>query len=131
MKRHLKFPNAVVLNTVGRRKMQMSAKERERAQTHIHKSTQKSAKARQNCKQPGLKQPGGIPRSKVRNNQAKWELPKARESQKGKELSAPKIAVIFAICDCDAHRGPQKSIAISEKTKKLLLRWKVASDLRF
>ena len=24
------------------------------------------------------------------------------------------IAAIFAICDCDAHRGPQKSLAISE-----------------
>ena len=24
-----------------------------------------------------------------------------------------KIAAIFAICDCDAHRGPQKSLAIS------------------
>ena len=27
---------------------------------------------------------------------------------------AHEIAVIFAICDCDAHRGPQKSLAISE-----------------
>ena len=24
------------------------------------------------------------------------------------------IAAIFAICDCDAHRAPQKSLAISE-----------------
>ena len=38
----------------------------------------------------------------------------------------------FAICDCDAHRGPQKSLAISETSHcDLRVRWKVASDLRF
>ena len=42
------------------------------------------------------------------------------------------IAAIFAICDCDAHRGPQKSLAISETLHcDLRMRWKVASDLRF
>ena len=41
-------------------------------------------------------------------------------------------AAIFAICDCDAHRGPQKSLAISETLHcDLRVRWKVASDLRF
>ena len=35
-------------------------------------------------------------------------------------------------CDCDAHRRPQKSLAISESLHcDLRLRWKVASDLRF
>ena len=41
------------------------------------------------------------------------------------------IAAIFAICDCDAHRGPQKSLAISETLHcDVRVRWKVASDLR-
>ena len=39
------------------------------------------------------------------------------------------IAAIFAICDCDAHRGPPKSLAIAEKDKAVLhcnlrSRWK-------
>ena len=38
------------------------------------------------------------------------------------------IAAIFAIRDGDAHRGPQKSLAISETLHCV---WKVASDLRF
>ena len=42
----LQFPNAVVLNAVGRRNTQTRAKERKRAFP------------RKNCKQPGLKQPG-------------------------------------------------------------------------
>ena len=38
--------------------------------------------------------------------------------------------------DCDAHREPQKSLAISEKYKAmphwdLRVRWKIASELRF
>ena len=46
------------------------------------------------------------------------------------------IAAIFAICDCDAHRGPLKSLAISETRRnstalRLRGRWKVSSDLRF
>ena len=42
------------------------------------------------------------------------------------------MAAIFAICDCDAHRGPQKSLAISRTLHcDLRVRWKVASDLRF
>ena len=40
--------------------------------------------------------------------------------------------MIFAICDCDAPRGPQKSPAISDSLHcDLRVRWKVASDLRF
>ena len=46
--------------------------------------------------------------------------------------------MIFAICDCDAHRGPQKSRDFRDKRKQcriaiyhLRVRWKVASDLRF
>ena len=36
------------------------------------------------------------------------------------------------ICDCDAHRGPQKSLAISKTLHcDVGVRWKVASDLRF
>ena len=36
------------------------------------------------------------------------------------------------ICDCDAHRRPQKSLAISETLHcNLRVPWKVASDLRF
>ena len=48
-------------------------------------------------------------------------------------LSAPKSQVFFfAICDCDAHWGPQKSLATSETLHcDLGVRWKVASDLRF
>ena len=39
---------------------------------------------------------------------------------------------VFAICDCDAHRGSQKSPAISETLHcDLGVRWKFASDLRF
>ena len=40
-------------------------------------------------------------------------------------------------CDCDAHRGPQKSLAISETRDSndmhcdLRVRWTVDSDLRF
>ena len=46
------------------------------------------------------------------------------------------IAAIFAICDCDAHRGPQKSQRFPRQEKAMLhcdlrVRWKVASDLRF
>ena len=42
------------------------------------------------------------------------------------------ITTIFAICDCDARRGPQKSLAIFETLHcDLRVRWKVASDLRF
>ena len=42
------------------------------------------------------------------------------------------IAAIFSICDCDAQRGPQKSLAISETLHcDLGVRWKVASNLRF
>ena len=42
----------------------------------------------------------------------------------------------FAICDCDAHRGPQKSLRFPRQEKAMLhcdlrLRWKVASDWRF
>ena len=36
------------------------------------------------------------------------------------------------MCDRDAHRGPQKSLAISETLHcDLRVRWEVASDLRF
>ena len=36
------------------------------------------------------------------------------------------------LCDCDAHRGPQKSPALSATLHcDLRVRWKVASDLRF
>ena len=42
------------------------------------------------------------------------------------------IAAIFEICDCNAHRGPQESLAISETLHcDLRVRWKVAGDLRF
>ena len=46
------------------------------------------------------------------------------------------IAAIFAICDCDTHRGPQKSQRFPRQEKAMLrcdlrVRWKVASDLRF
>ena len=42
----------------------------------------------------------------------------------------------FAICDCDAHRGPQKSQRFPRQEQAMLhcdlrVRWKVASDLRF
>ena len=51
-------------------------------------------------------------------------------------LSAPKSQRIFAICDCDAHRGPEKSQRFPRQEKEMLhcdlrVRWKVASDLRF
>ena len=54
----------------------------------------------------------------------------------GLKPGAPKIAAIFAICDCDTHRGHQKLLAISETRQsnvasRLRVRWKVASDLRF
>ena len=46
--------------------------------------------------------------------------------------SRTEIAAIFAICDCDAHRRPQKLLAISETLHcDLRVLWKVASDLRF
>ena len=53
-----------------------------------------------------------------------------------KEPSRGIEVFVFAICDFDAHRGPQKSLAISETRKAmpqcdLRVRWKVASDLRF
>ena len=46
------------------------------------------------------------------------------------------IAAIFAICDCDAHRGPQRSQRFPRQETAVLhcdlrVRWKVASDLRF
>ena len=66
----LRFPNAVVLNAVGRRNTQMSAKERKCKSAKQRKRAQKGAKEckrmlpRKNCKQPGLKQPGlGTPKS--------------------------------------------------------------------
>ena len=47
-------------------------------------------------------------------------------------LSAPKSRDFCDFCDFDAHRGPQKSLAISETLYcDLRVRWKVASDLRF
>ena len=57
----LKFPNAVVLNAVGRRRAQKSANKRKRARTPVRKRApskraQKGAKRRKNYKQPGLKQ---------------------------------------------------------------------------
>ena len=61
---NLQFPNALVLNAVGRRNTQMRAKERKWAQKGANASPQKSAKGRKgrfrikNCEQPGLKQPG-------------------------------------------------------------------------
>ena len=47
-----------------------------------------------------------------------------------------RIAILFSICDCDAHRGPQKSQRFPRQEKAMLhcdlrVRWKVASDLRF
>ena len=42
------------------------------------------------------------------------------------------IALIFAICDCDAHRGPQKSLAISEtKESDAALRFQGAMESRW
>ena len=68
---NLQFPNVAALNAVGRRNMQMQAKERKWAQKSANASPQKSAKEskraqkstkrelpRKNCKQPGLEQPG-------------------------------------------------------------------------
>ena len=45
-------------------------------------------------------------------------------------------AAICAICDCDAHRGPKKSLRFWGQDKAMLhcdfrVRWKIASDLRF
>ena len=69
-------------------------------------------------------------------------LPQQHPPQ-GLLLSAPvrgqqtEIAVIFAIYDCDAHRGPQKVRSDFRDPEEamlhcdLRLRWKVASDLRF
>ena len=42
----------------------------------------------------------------------------------------------FCDCDCDAHRGPQKSLAFLKQETAMMhcdlrVRWKVASDLRF
>ena len=64
----LQFPNAVVLNAVGRRNTQMSANAHKRAQTQVRKrgqkgkteplSERKRALPRKNCKQPGSKEPG-------------------------------------------------------------------------
>ena len=64
----LEFPNAVVLNAVVCRNMQMHAKERKRAQKQksaeerrrAQKSVEqrKRALVRKNWKQPGLKEPG-------------------------------------------------------------------------
>ena len=65
----LQFPNAVVINAVGRRNTQMRAKEHKRAQKSANARAQKGAKGRKrallrkNCRQPGLKQPwerGGV-----------------------------------------------------------------------
>ena len=56
----LQFPNAVILNAIGRRNTQMRAKERKRAQTQVRKRAQKSAKERF-C-------------IKIVNNEV-WELP--------------------------------------------------------
>ena len=51
-------------------------------------------------------------------------------------VTPPFAAAQFAICDCDAHRGPQKSLRFPRQEKAMLhcdlrVRWKVASDLRF
>ena len=51
-------------------------------------------------------------------------------------LDGTEIAAIFAICDCDAHRGPQKSQRFPRHEKPMLhcdlrVQWKVASDFRF
>ena len=46
-------------------------------------------------------------------------------------LLRTEIAAIFAICDCDAHRGPQKSLAISKTRKSsAALRFKGAMERR-
>ena len=62
-----------------------------------------------------------------------WQWAKTRLP---KRPSHTEIAAIFAICDCDAHRGPQKSQRFPRREKAMLhcdlrVRWKVASDLRF
>ena len=55
---------------------------------------------------------------------------------RGRETLRTEIAAIFAICDCDARRGPQKSQRFPRQEKAMLhcavrMRRKVASDLRF
>ena len=46
-------------------------------------------------------------------------------------LGAPKSQRVLAICDCDAHRGPQKSRAISEtRHSNVALRFKGAMESR-
>ena len=59
-----------------------------------------------------------------------------RNFLKGWNSKHTEIAVIFAICDCDAHRGLQKSQRFPRQEKAVLhcdlrVGWKVASDLRF
>ena len=54
----------------------------------------------------------------------------------GAPLAHRNRGVFFAICDCDAHRKPQKSQRFPRQDKAMLhcdlrVRWKVASDLRF
>ena len=56
----------------------------------------------------------------------------ARATKLGK-LQRTEIGAIFAICDCDAHRGPPR---FRRQDKAMLhcdlrVRWKVASVLRF
>ena len=50
-------------------------------------------------------------------------------------LSAPKIAAIFAICSCDAHRGRKNSLRFLRQDKAMLhcdlrVQWRIASDLQ-
>ena len=59
-------------------------------------------------------------------------VPQAHQNRVTVVKSMQNPPASFAICDCDAHRGPQKSLAISKTLHRdLRVRWKVASDLRF
>ena len=68
----------------------------------------------------------------LRGQERSWQVLSRAFLERGSQ----DLIALFAICDYDAHRGPQKSQRFPRPEKAMLhcdvsVRWKVASDLRF
>ena len=85
----LQFPNAVVLNAVGRRNTQMRAKERKGVQTQVRKRAQKGTKARKRVQKSGEFQ-----RAQMRAKERKTERFRVspQKSAKGRKRAQKKSA---------------------------------------
>ena len=126
----LKFPNAGVLNAVGRRNTQKSARESKRKAAKERKRAQKGAKERKRalprkkCKQPGLKQPGwGTPEvSSVRISVHSYEKAALLVSVPAKAVPPVPVFGSDSVPALHASRQTPEALKISKSLK---------SDLRF